>query len=228
MNTKQLPVPSHFNKNKIGEVWRIPYQDRFKEARAWAKQHQITPSGMDEKRVNFRYRDHRDHFVKTLAITSEHFMSRVLWHVPVKGQHSVRYYGLYTAAAIDNRHRAILAHFFNPPIRALIRHGGGVAIVCISTWTVEDRFPALEVKQSANAILGPLQHQEITLHQEDPRDYAIYIEAQVRSVFEDMLIATGLVVVVVLFFLRNARSTFIALLAIPSSVIGFSITKLPW
>jgi len=52
------------------------------------------------------------------------------------------------------------------------------------------------------------------------RDYAVYIEAQVRSVFEDMLIATGLVVVVVLFFLRNARTTFIALLAIPSSVIG--------
>jgi HAE1 family hydrophobic/amphiphilic exporter-1 len=35
-----------------------------------------------------------------------------------------------------------------------------------------------------------------------------------------MLISTGLVVFVVLFFLRNARSTFIALLAIPSSVIG--------
>ena len=52
------------------------------------------------------------------------------------------------------------------------------------------------------------------------RDYAIYIEAQVRSVFEDMLIATGLVVIVVLFFLRNVRTTFIALLAIPSSVIG--------
>jgi HAE1 family hydrophobic/amphiphilic exporter-1 len=52
------------------------------------------------------------------------------------------------------------------------------------------------------------------------RDYAIYIEEQVRSVFEDMLIATVLVVVVVLFFLRNWRSTFIAMLAIPSSVIG--------
>lgn len=52
------------------------------------------------------------------------------------------------------------------------------------------------------------------------RDYAVYIEAQVRSVFEDMLIATGLVVIVVLFFLRNWRSTFIAMLAIPSSVIG--------
>ncbi len=52
------------------------------------------------------------------------------------------------------------------------------------------------------------------------RDYAIYIEAQVRSVFEDMLLATGLVIIVVLFFLRNVRTTFIAMLAIPSSVIG--------
>jgi HAE1 family hydrophobic/amphiphilic exporter-1 len=52
------------------------------------------------------------------------------------------------------------------------------------------------------------------------RDYATYIEAQVRSAFEDMLIATGLVVVVVIFFLRNVRSTLIAVLAIPSSVIG--------
>jgi len=52
------------------------------------------------------------------------------------------------------------------------------------------------------------------------RDYASIIEEQIRSVFVDMLIATGLVVVVVLFFLRNVRTTFIALLAIPSSVIA--------
>jgi HAE1 family hydrophobic/amphiphilic exporter-1 len=52
------------------------------------------------------------------------------------------------------------------------------------------------------------------------RDYAEIIEEQVRSVFVDMLIATGLVVAVVLFFLRNVRTTFIASLAIPSSVIA--------
>ncbi|MBW1685232.1 MAG: efflux RND transporter permease subunit [Deltaproteobacteria bacterium] len=52
------------------------------------------------------------------------------------------------------------------------------------------------------------------------RDYAIYIEAQVRSVFFDMALATLLVMTVVLLFLREVRSTFIASLAIPSSVIA--------
>jgi len=52
------------------------------------------------------------------------------------------------------------------------------------------------------------------------RDYATYIEDQVRSVFIDMGVATLLVVVVVLLFLRSGRSTLIAALAIPSSVIA--------
>jgi HAE1 family hydrophobic/amphiphilic exporter-1 len=52
------------------------------------------------------------------------------------------------------------------------------------------------------------------------RDYAVYIEEQVRSVFIDMLLATALVVAVVLIFLREPRSTFIAALAIPSSIIA--------
>jgi HAE1 family hydrophobic/amphiphilic exporter-1 len=52
------------------------------------------------------------------------------------------------------------------------------------------------------------------------RDYAKIIEEQVRSVFQDMLIAMGLVVAVVLFFLRSVRTTFIAALAIPSSLVA--------
>ena len=52
------------------------------------------------------------------------------------------------------------------------------------------------------------------------RDYAVMIEEQVREVFRDMLFAAALVVAVVLCFLRNVRSTFIAALAIPSSVIA--------
>lgn len=52
------------------------------------------------------------------------------------------------------------------------------------------------------------------------RDYAVYIEEQVRSVFVDMVIATLLVVAVVLVFLRDWRSTLIGSLAIPSSVIA--------
>jgi HAE1 family hydrophobic/amphiphilic exporter-1 len=52
------------------------------------------------------------------------------------------------------------------------------------------------------------------------RDYAQIIEDQVDSVLFDMLLATLLVITVVLIFLRNVRSTFIASLAIPASVIA--------
>ncbi|MEN8158571.1 MAG: efflux RND transporter permease subunit [Myxococcota bacterium] len=52
------------------------------------------------------------------------------------------------------------------------------------------------------------------------RDYAQIIEEQVYSVVYDMLLAGLLVVGVVLCFLRNYRSTFIAGLAIPASVIA--------
>jgi HAE1 family hydrophobic/amphiphilic exporter-1 len=52
------------------------------------------------------------------------------------------------------------------------------------------------------------------------RDYGVYIEEQVRSVFFDMALATLLVMIVVLIFLREVRSTLIASIAIPSSVIA--------
>lgn len=59
----------------------------------------------DAEAVRFRYRDHRDGGRKTCRLSTDHFIRRVLWHVPVKGQHQVRYYGLYVAAARDKRDR---------------------------------------------------------------------------------------------------------------------------
>ncbi|ERT05064.1 putative amidase [Lyngbya aestuarii BL J] len=47
----QLPIPSHFDANKVGEVWRVPYQQRASEAQNWAKQHQIQPAATDEMQV---------------------------------------------------------------------------------------------------------------------------------------------------------------------------------
>lgn len=47
----QLPIPSHFNPNKVGEVWRVPYQDRAAEAKAWAKQYGIQPATSDTTRI---------------------------------------------------------------------------------------------------------------------------------------------------------------------------------
>jgi HAE1 family hydrophobic/amphiphilic exporter-1 len=52
------------------------------------------------------------------------------------------------------------------------------------------------------------------------RDYARIIEDQISSVLFDMLLAAALVVGVVLVFMRNWRSTLIASLAIPASVIA--------
>ncbi len=47
----QLPIPPHFNPAKVGEIWRVPYQQRSTEAEAWAKQHDIKPASQDKSRV---------------------------------------------------------------------------------------------------------------------------------------------------------------------------------
>ncbi|RCJ30893.1 isochorismatase [Nostoc minutum NIES-26] len=54
MNTQiqtQLPIPPHFNPNKVSEVWRVPYQQRAAEAEVWAKQHDIKPASLDKTRI---------------------------------------------------------------------------------------------------------------------------------------------------------------------------------
>ena len=57
---------------------------------------------------------------------------------------------------------------------------------------------------------------EVTL----ARDMAVFIEDSIEAIFIDMLWGCLLVVLVVLLFLRNTRSTLIAGLAIPSSLIA--------
>jgi len=37
----QFPIPPHFDAAKVGEVWRVSYQDRTADARNWAKSQQI-------------------------------------------------------------------------------------------------------------------------------------------------------------------------------------------
>jgi nicotinamidase-related amidase len=38
----RLPIPSHFQPASVGEVWRVPYQQRSIEAKAWAQKQQLT------------------------------------------------------------------------------------------------------------------------------------------------------------------------------------------
>jgi nicotinamidase-related amidase len=48
---RELPVPDFFEPQRVGEVWRVPYEDRARAARAWAEQHGIRPSSEDTFRV---------------------------------------------------------------------------------------------------------------------------------------------------------------------------------
>lgn len=46
-----LPVPSFFDANRVGEVWRVPYQQRAEDAYTWAKQHHITSAREDSQKI---------------------------------------------------------------------------------------------------------------------------------------------------------------------------------
>jgi nicotinamidase-related amidase len=48
---RELPVPEFYQSERVGEVWRVPYEDRARDARAWAEQHAIRPSSEDTFRV---------------------------------------------------------------------------------------------------------------------------------------------------------------------------------
>ncbi|HLO48598.1 MAG TPA: isochorismatase [Kamptonema sp.] len=47
----QLPIPPHFDPKKVGEVWRVLYQDRAADAKNWAKQNSIQPAAKDKTRI---------------------------------------------------------------------------------------------------------------------------------------------------------------------------------
>ena len=59
----------------------------------------------DDTAISFRYRSHQDQKERIQRLPVDHFMTRVLWHVPVKGQHNVRYYGLYVPGARSKRNQ---------------------------------------------------------------------------------------------------------------------------
>lgn len=47
----KLPIPVFFDSHKLEEVWKVPYQQREREARLWAKEHDIQPAARDTKRI---------------------------------------------------------------------------------------------------------------------------------------------------------------------------------
>lgn len=51
MNRNELPIPPHYDPDRVGEIWRVPYQERAEQAEAWAARYRITPAADDRCRV---------------------------------------------------------------------------------------------------------------------------------------------------------------------------------
>ena len=52
MANARLPIPPHFNPGKVGEVWKVSYQERAADAEEWAKKHRLQPASRDKFRVS--------------------------------------------------------------------------------------------------------------------------------------------------------------------------------
>jgi nicotinamidase-related amidase len=50
MTKSNLPVPEFFDADKVGTVWRIPYETRARQARDWARLHSLGPASADQTR----------------------------------------------------------------------------------------------------------------------------------------------------------------------------------
>jgi nicotinamidase-related amidase len=47
----ELPLPAHYAPSRVGEVWRVPYEDRAREAAFWAEEHGIGRAVDDAFRI---------------------------------------------------------------------------------------------------------------------------------------------------------------------------------
>jgi nicotinamidase-related amidase len=51
MNNSLLPIPEFFDSNTVGSVWRVPYEERVKEARDWAALQKLEPVSTDSTKT---------------------------------------------------------------------------------------------------------------------------------------------------------------------------------
>ena len=49
MPDQKMPIPPHFRAERVGEIWKVDYETRAREAEAWAEQHGIPPVVEDEQ-----------------------------------------------------------------------------------------------------------------------------------------------------------------------------------
>ena len=103
--------------------------------------------------------------------------------------------------------------------RAVARYNGqpsiGLGVVRQSRANTLD--VARGVKQRMDEIAPSLPD---GINYDFPYDESVFVELAVKEVFQTLLIAFGLVVLVIFFFLRSVRSTFIPAITVPVSVVA--------
>ena len=62
MPRTELPIPPHFAPDRVGTVWRVPYQPRGREAGEWAARHGIRPAAGDTLRIGLLIVDAQNTF----------------------------------------------------------------------------------------------------------------------------------------------------------------------
>jgi nicotinamidase-related amidase len=48
---RELPLPPHFRPDRVGELWKVAYEERAREAEEWAREHAVAPAADDAVRV---------------------------------------------------------------------------------------------------------------------------------------------------------------------------------
>jgi len=51
MTPSPLPLPEFYNAENVGSVWRIPYEERAKQAREWTRLHHLEPASADQTKT---------------------------------------------------------------------------------------------------------------------------------------------------------------------------------
>jgi nicotinamidase-related amidase len=48
---RELPLPPHYDPGRVDEVWRVPYEERAREAASWAKTQALRPAADDDPKL---------------------------------------------------------------------------------------------------------------------------------------------------------------------------------
>jgi nicotinamidase-related amidase len=51
MNSSPLPIPDFFDSKTVSSVWRIPYEERARQARDWTALHKLEPASVDSTKT---------------------------------------------------------------------------------------------------------------------------------------------------------------------------------